>query len=130
MGRKKFDVCSKCDFQHGAQMAKGCSAGDSEQLGEQIDDKNLQREQDPKCVGLDVHGGPSGSQKAVSVIERVDKIERDMDAMDGKLDLLIPNMGKQAHLNLRQMKRWKNGAKTLRRPGMRRNPVVDPSTKR
>ena len=84
MGRKKFNMCSKCNFQHGAQKAKGCSAGDSEQLVEQINDENLQREQDPKRVGLNVHGGPSGSQKTVSVIERVNKIERDMGAMDWK----------------------------------------------
>ena len=36
MGKKKFNLCTKCGFRHASSTGKACSAGDSEQLKEQI----------------------------------------------------------------------------------------------
>ena len=58
------------------------------------DDKKLQRGQGPNLVGLDAHDDASRRQKAVPVVERVEKIEQDMGAMNEKLDLIISNMKK------------------------------------
>ena len=96
MGRKKHNLCSKCEFRHAASTGKACTTGvgvrDVEKPVE--DDKNLQRGQGPNLVGLDARDDTSRRQKAVPVIERVEKIEQDMGAMNGKLDLIIAYMKK------------------------------------
>ena len=96
MGRTKFNLYGKCGFRHAAPTGKSCSAGDSEQLVGQDNGKKLQGEQDPGCEGPDVHGSPSDSQKAVAIKTRVGKIETEMTAMDGKLDIIIASMKKPA----------------------------------
>ena len=53
---------------------------------EQINgDKKVQREPD-------LHGDPSDSQKAVLLDDRVDRMEKNVAALDGKLDYIIEKM--------------------------------------
>ena len=97
MGRKKYNLCSKCEFWHAAPTGKQCTAGVGvqdmpEKPGK--DDKTLQGEQGPNLVGLDARDNASRHQKAVPVVKRVDKIEQDDGAMNGKLDLIITSMKK------------------------------------
>ena len=54
--------------------------------------KGQRRERDPGHVGPDVHDSPLYSQKTVPFVERVNKIEQDLGAMNGKLDLIIASM--------------------------------------
>ena len=87
MGKKKFNLCTKCNFRHASPTGKGCLPGDGEQaLDEPIEDKTIQGGQVSSRVGLD------DRRKAGSSHERMEKIEQDMSAMGGKLDLIIANM--------------------------------------
>ena len=94
MGRKKFNLCTKCDFRHVAPTGKNCSIGLNEQLDEREGKEKRQREQVLGREGLNDHESSPNSQKAVAIGSRVDKIEQDVAAMDGKLDLLIAGMKK------------------------------------
>ena len=74
MGKKKFNFCMKCGFRHASPTGKGCSAGASEQLKEQIrDDKSIQGEQGPNLEGLD------------AVEDRMATIEGKVTALDAKV---------------------------------------------
>ena len=43
MGKKKFNLCSKCNFRHASPTGKGCLAGDGEQaLDKPIEDETIQ----------------------------------------------------------------------------------------
>ena len=54
MGKKKFNLCTKCNFRHAAPTGKGCLAGDGEQaLDKPIEDEKVQGGQVPSRVGLD-----------------------------------------------------------------------------
>ena len=96
MGRKKYNLSSKFDFQHVAPTGKACTVGvgiqDLEK--EKNGDKSVSRGQGPNHVGLDALDDTQRRQKAVSVVERVEKIKQDMGAIDGKLDLIIARMKK------------------------------------
>ena len=93
MGKKKYNICSKCEFRHAAPTGKACSAGAGEQV-EKLEDKTLQREQAPNQGGLDGLCDPLDRRKAVSSDERNDKMERDMTTMGGNLDLILTSMKK------------------------------------
>ena len=54
--------------------------------------KSIQRGLAPNQGGLDGLCDPSDHRKAVSSDERIDKMERDMTAMGGKLDLILTSM--------------------------------------
>ena len=91
MGRRKYNLCTKCGFRHAAPTGRACTvcaAGDGAQLP---DDKSISSGQGPNLEGLDARDDAQRRQKAVSVVERVEKIEKDMGAMDGKngLDISI-----------------------------------------
>ena len=95
MGKKKFNLCSKCNFRHASPTGKGCLAGDGEQaLDKPIEDKIIQGGQAPSRVGLDGRCDSLNRRKAGSSHERTKKIEQDMTAMGGKLDLIIAYMKK------------------------------------
>ena len=96
MGHKKYNLCSKCEFWQAAPTGKQCTAGVGVQDVEKPveDDKKLQREQGPNLVGLHARDDALRRQKAVLVVERVEKIEQDVGAMNEKLDLIISNMKK------------------------------------
>ena len=95
MGRKKHNMCSKCGFRHAAPTGKACSAGVGEQVDELLsEDKNVQGGQAPNLVGLDGLCDSQNRRKAVSSEDRIDRLERDMSAMGGKLDLILENMKK------------------------------------
>ena len=55
MGRKKHNLCTKCNFRHAAPTGKLCTAGVDMQEGEKSvnGDKSLQGGQGPYLVGLD-----------------------------------------------------------------------------
>ena len=94
MGRRKYNLCTKCGFRHAAPTGNSCTvcaAGDGAQLP---DDKSISGGQGPNLEGLDAHDYAQCRQKAVQVVERVETIEKDIGAMDGKLDLIIANMKK------------------------------------
>ena len=43
MGKKKFNLCTKCNFRHASPTGKGCLAGDGEQaLDKPIEDETIQ----------------------------------------------------------------------------------------
>ena len=87
MGRRKYNLCTKCGFRHAAPtglLCMACAAGDGAQLP---DDKSVLSGQGPNVGGLDAIDNAQHHQKTVSVVERVD-----MGAMDGKLDLIIASM--------------------------------------
>ena len=95
MGKKKFNLCTKCNFRHASPTGKGCLAGDGEQaLDKPIEDETLQGGQVPGRVGLDNHCDSPNRRKAVASHERMEKIEQDMTAMGNKLDVIIANMKK------------------------------------
>ena len=95
MGKKKFNFCTKCNFRHASPTGKGCLAGDGEQaLDKPIEDKTIQGGQASGRVGLDGRCDSPNRKKAGSSQERMEKIEQDMTAMGGKLDLIIANMKK------------------------------------
>ena len=98
MGRKKHNLCSKCEFRHAAPTGKACTARVGLKASEKIveDDKSLQGEQGPNIVELDALDDAPCRQKDVSVVGRVEKIEQDMGAMNGKLDVIIASMQKTA----------------------------------
>ena len=88
MGKEKFNLCAKCSFRHASPTGKGCSAGASEQLKEQIaDDKSLQGEQGPSLVGLDARCNPPDRRNAVE--DCMATIEGNVTALDAKLDLIL-----------------------------------------
>ena len=89
MGKKKYNICSKCEFRHAAPTGKACLAGAGKQAEESI-----QGGQASSQVGLDGLCNSSNHRKAVSSDERIDKMERDMTAMGGKLDLILTSMKK------------------------------------
>ena len=91
MGKKKFNLCTKCNFRHASPTGKGCLAGDGEQaLDKPIEDETLQGGQVFSRVGLNDRCDSPNRRKAGSSHERMEKIEQDMTAMGGKLDLIIP----------------------------------------
>ena len=93
MGKKKFNLCTKCNFRHASPTGKGCLAGDGEQaLDKPIEDETLQGGQVPGRVGLDNRCDSPNRRKAVASHERMEKIEQDMTAMGDKLDVIIANM--------------------------------------
>ena len=94
MGRKKYNLCTKCGFRHAAPMGKACTAcaaGDGAHLS---DDKSVSSGQGPNQGRLDVLEHSQNGQNAVSIVGRVNKIEQDMGAMNEKLDLIIASMKK------------------------------------
>ena len=96
MGRKKYNLCTKCEFQHAAPTGKACTAGVGVQdvKKDKNDDKSVSKGQGPNLEGLDALDDTRRRHKTVSVVERVEKIEQDMVAMDGKLGLIIASMKK------------------------------------
>ena len=95
MGKKKHNICSKCGVRHAAPKGKACLAGAGKQAEEwPIEDEIIQGGQAPNQVGLDGLCDPPDRRKAVSSDERIDKMERDMTTMGGKLDLILTSMKK------------------------------------
>ena len=95
MGKKKFNLCTKCNFRHASPTGKGCLAGDGEQaLDKPIEDETTQGGQVSGRVGPDDRCDSPNRRKAGSSHERMEKIEQDMTAMGDKLDLIIANMKK------------------------------------
>ena len=95
MGKKKFNLCTKCNFRHASPTGKGCLAGDGEQaLDKPIEDGKIQGGQVSGRVGQDDRCDSPNRRKAGSSHERMEKIEQDVSAMGGKLDLIIANMKK------------------------------------
>ena len=95
MGKKKFNLCTKCNFRHASPTGKGCLAGDGEQaLDKPTEDGKIQGGQVSGRVGQDDRCDSPNRRKAGSSHERMEKIEQDVSAMEGKLDLIIANMNK------------------------------------
>ena len=95
MGKKKFNLCSKCNFRHASPTGKGCLAGDGEQaLDKPMEDETIQGGQASSRVGLDGRCDSPNRRKAGSSHERMEKIELDVTAMGDKLDLIVANMKK------------------------------------
>ena len=96
MGRKKYNLCTKCDFRHAAPTGKACTAGDGVQHleKEKNGDKSIQRGQGPNQEVLDARDDAQRHQNAVSINDRVSKFENDMEVMDGKLDIIIASIKK------------------------------------
>ena len=93
MGKKKFNLCTKCNFRHAAPTGKNCLAGDGEQvLDKPGKDETLQGGQVLNREGLNDRCDSPNRRKAVASHERMEKIEQDVSAMGGKLDLIIANM--------------------------------------
>ena len=87
MGKKKFNLCSKCNFRHASPTGKGCLAGDGEQaLDKPIEDEIIQGGQASSRVGLDGRCDSSNRRKAGSSHERMEKIEQDMTARKAGFD--------------------------------------------
>ena len=87
MGKKKYNICSKCKFRHAAPTGKACLAG----AGKQAEDKPMEEES--------IQGGQASSQVGLDGLcdssdERIYKMERDMTAIGGKLDLILTSMKK------------------------------------
>ena len=89
MGRKKHNLCTKCNFQHAAPTGKLCMAGVGVQEGEKSvnGDKSLQRGQGPNLVGLDAPCDPLDRRNAVE--DRISEIEGSVTALDTILDLIL-----------------------------------------
>ena len=119
MGRKKYNLCSKCEFRHAAPTGKACTAGAGVQdMKKPVeDDKTTRRGQGPNRVGLDALDDAPHRQNAVD--ERVEKIEQDMGAMNGKLDLIIASMQKPGLPESEGDEIVESGRKMRRRPGMK-----------
>ena len=95
MGKKKFNLCTKCNFRHASPTGKGCLAGDGEQaLDKPLEDQTIQGGQVSGRVGPDDHCDSQNRRKAGSSHERMEKIEQDVTAMGDKLDVIIANMKK------------------------------------
>ena len=95
MGKKNYNICSKRGIRLAAPTGKACLAG----VGKQAEDKPIEDEiipggQAPSQVGLDSLCDPPDRRKAVSSDERIDKMERDLTRMGGKLDLILTSMKK------------------------------------
>ena len=90
MGKKKFNLCTKCNFRHASPTGKGCLL--EQALDKPGEDEKLQGGQVPSREGLDNRCDSPNRRKAGSSHERMEKIEQDMSAMGGKLDLIIANM--------------------------------------
>ena len=96
MGKRKFNLCTKCGFRHASPTGKSCSARAGEQLEEQIiDDKTLQGGQVPNQVGLDDFCNPPDRRNAVE--DRMKTIEGNVTTLDAKLDLIL-NKFKSTHV--------------------------------
>ena len=92
MGKKKFNLCTKCNFRHASPTGKGCLV--EQALDKPIEDETLQGGQVFSREGLNDHCDSPNRRKAGSSHERMEKIEQDMTAMGGKLDVIIANMKK------------------------------------
>ena len=90
MGKKKFNLCTKCNFRHASPTGKGCLV--EQALDKPIEDETIQGGQVSSSVGPDDRCDSPNRRKAGSSRERMEKIEQDMSAMGGKLDLIIANM--------------------------------------
>ena len=90
MGKKKFNLCTKCNFRHASPTGKGCLV--EQALDKPIEDKTLQGGQVLSREGLNDRCDSPNRRKAGSSHERMEKIEQDVTAMGGKLDLIIANM--------------------------------------
>ena len=54
MGKKKYNLCSKCNFRHDSPTGKACLAGDGKQAEDKpTEDEIIQGGQAPNHVGLD-----------------------------------------------------------------------------
>ena len=97
MGRKKHNLCTKCNFRHTAPTGKLCTAGVGVQEGEKSvsGDKSLQRGQGSNLVGLDAPCNPLDRRNAVE--DRISEIEGSVTALDAKLDLILGKF-KSTHL--------------------------------
>ena len=78
MGRRKYNLCTKCGFRKVAPTGKACTAGVSVQIE---DDKAIQGGQGPHREGLDVHDNFQNYQKAFSMDHRMSKIEKEVGFM-------------------------------------------------
>ena len=95
MGKKKYNIRSKCGIRLASPTGKACLAGVGKQAEElPKEDEIIQRGLAPNQGGLDGLCDPSDRRKAVSSDERIDKMERDMTMMGGKLDLILTSMKK------------------------------------
>ena len=92
MGKKKFNLCTKCNFRHASPTGKGCLA--EQALDKPIEDETIQGGQVSGRVGPDDHCDSQNRRKAGSWHERMEKIEQDMTAMGDKLDVIMANMKK------------------------------------
>ena len=92
MGKKKFNLCMKCNCRHASPTGKGCLV--EQALDKPIEDETIQGGQVSGRVGLDDHCDSPNCRKADSSHERMEKIEQDVSAMGNKLDVIIANMKK------------------------------------
>ena len=92
MGKKKFNLCTKCNFRHASPTGKGCLV--EQALEKPGEEETLQGGQVLSREGLNDHCDSPNRRKAVASHERMEKIEQDVSAMGGKLDLIIANMNK------------------------------------
>ena len=90
MGKKKFNLCTKCNFRHASPTGKGCLV--EQALDKPTEDEKVQGGQVPSREGLDNRCDSPNRRKAGSSHERMEKIEQDVTAMGDKLDLIIANM--------------------------------------
>ena len=119
MGKKKHNICSKCGVRHAAPTGKACLAGAGKQAEDKpIEDEFMQGGQAPNQVGLDSLCDPPDRRKAVSPDERIDKMERDMITMGGKLNLILSSM-KNLPFKCLTMKSQRDGRRTSLMLGMR-----------
>ena len=73
MGKKKYNLCSKCDFRHASPTGKACLAGVGKQAEDKpMEDENRQRGQAPSQVGLDGRCDSPNRRKAGSSDNRTD----------------------------------------------------------
>ena len=120
MGKKKHNICSKCGFRHAAPTGKACLAGAGKQAEDKpIEDEIIQGGQAPNQVGLDGLCDPPDCRKAVSSDKRIDKMERNMTTMGGKLDLILTSMKKPTVQVSDDEEIQRGGRRTSLMPGMR-----------
>ena len=93
MGRKKHNLCSGCGLRHAAPTGKACTAGVGMQV-QQNGDKFILRGQGPNQEGLDALDVVQRRQNAVSIKDRVSKMENEVGLIDAKLDLVLDAMKK------------------------------------
>ena len=92
MGKKKFNLCTKCNFRHASPTGKGCLV--EQALDKPGEEETLQGGQVFSREGLNDRCDSPNRRKAVASHERMEKIEQDMTAMGDKLDVIIANMKK------------------------------------